>query len=64
MATAQVGCTTKPPDARRNGRTQELRVSSSRARGARRWRFWIKKSVRSEADDGILEGDCSRTAIG
>ena len=25
MATAQVGCTTKPPDARRNGRTQELR---------------------------------------
>ena len=31
MATAQDGCTTKPPDARRNGRTQELRDSSSRA---------------------------------
>ena len=30
-------------DARRNGRTQELRDSSSRARGSRRWRFWLKK---------------------
>ena len=26
MATAQGGYTTKPPDARRNGRTQELTV--------------------------------------
>ena len=43
VATAQVGCTTKHPDARRNGRTQELRDSSSRARGAQRWRFWLKK---------------------
>ena len=36
MATAQVGFNTKPPDARRNGRTQELRDSCSRARGAQR----------------------------
>ena len=34
MATAQVGYTSKPPDARRNGRTQELRDSFSRATGA------------------------------
>ena len=43
MATAQVGYTSKPPDARRNGRTHELRDSFSRARGAQRWRFWFKK---------------------
>ena len=43
MGTAQVGYTTKPPDARRNGRTHELRDSCSRARGAQRWRFWLKK---------------------
>ena len=43
MATAQVGYTTKPPDARRNERTQELTDSCSRARGAQRWRFWRKK---------------------
>ena len=43
VGTAQVGYTTKPPDARRNGRTQELRDSCSRARGAQRWRFWLKK---------------------
>ena len=43
MATAQVGYTSKPPDERRNGRTQELRDSFSRARGAKRWRFWLKK---------------------
>ena len=36
MATAQIGYTTKPPDARRNGRTQELRDSCSLARGAQR----------------------------
>ena len=36
MATAQVGYTTKPPDARRNGQTQELRDSCSLARGAQR----------------------------
>ena len=43
--------------------TQELRDSSSRARGAQRWRLWLR-SVRTEADDGRLEGDCSRTTIG
>ena len=43
LATAQVEYTSKPPDARRNGRTQELRDSFSRARGAQRWRFWLKK---------------------
>ena len=43
MATAQVGYTSKPPDARRNGRTQELRDSFSRARGAQRWRFFFKE---------------------
>ena len=32
--------TSKHPDARRNGRTQELRDSCSRARDAQRWRFW------------------------
>ena len=36
MATAQVGFTTKPPDTRRIGRTQELRDSCSRASGAQR----------------------------
>ena len=36
MATAQVGYTTKPPDARGNGRTQELRDSCSLAGGAQR----------------------------
>ena len=36
MATAQVGYTTKPTDARRNGRTQELRDSCSLAMGAQR----------------------------
>ena len=43
MATAQDRYTSKPPDARRNGRTQELRDSCSHARGAQRWRFWLKK---------------------
>ena len=33
VATAQVGYTSKPPDARRNGRTQELRDSCSREVG-------------------------------
>ena len=43
MATAKVGCTTKPPDARINGQPQDPRDSCSRARGAQRWRFWLKK---------------------
>ena len=43
VATAQVGYTSKLPDARRNGRTQELSDSCSRARVAQRWRFWLKK---------------------
>ena len=40
MATALVGYTTRPPDARINGRTQEVRDSCSRARGAHKWRLW------------------------
>ena len=63
MATAQVGFTTKPPDARRNGRTQELRIRVH-VQWVHRGDGSGERSVRTEADDGRHEGDGSRTTIG